>query len=105
MVLNKRNTEVALKRKLNPFERLTEALQPPNEESRAFVIVGYGSERSTIPKINSYLPLTENMKFIRSGTLNKYDDVKNVFEECHLKLHHDYLTFYKFKEIGTYNVM
>ena len=38
------------------------------------------------------------MKFTRSGTLSKYNDQKNVFEECQLKLHHDYLTFYKFKE-------
>ena len=62
--------------------------------------MGYGSERSTIPKINSNIPFIENMKFIRSGTLNKYNDAKNSFEECQLKLHHDYLTFYKFKETG-----
>lgn len=63
-------------------------------------MVGYGSERSTIPKITSNMPLVENMRFIRSGVLAKYNDLKNAFEDCQLKLHHDYLTFYKFKETG-----
>ena len=60
--------------------------------------MGYGSQRSTIPRIPSNAPITDNLKFIRSGTLNRYNDNKNNFEECQLKLHHDYLTFYKFKE-------
>ena len=46
------------------------------------------------------MPLADNMKFIRSGVLSKHNDNKNTFEECQLKLHHDYLTFYKFKETG-----
>jgi hypothetical protein len=45
-------------------------------------------------------PLTDNIKFIRSGTLYKYSDSKKSFEECQLRLHHDYLTFYKLKEKG-----
>ena len=45
------------------------------------------------------------MKFIRSGQAHKYNDIKNSFEECQLKLHHDYLTFYKFKETCTDIVM
>lgn len=48
--------------------------------------------------------MVENMKFIRSGVLNKFNEFKNSFEECQLKLHHDYLTFYKFKETGTLRV-
>lgn len=98
MILNKRSNELVLKRKLNGFEKLGECAQPPAEEFKIFTIVGYGSERSTIPRISSQLPLVDNTKFIRSGTLSKYNDGKNAFEECQLKLHHDYLTFYKFKE-------
>lgn len=62
------------------------------------IVVGFGVERSTVPKISTSLPLTDNLKFIRNGTLQKYSDSKNSFEECQLKLHHDYLTFYKLKE-------
>lgn len=100
MILSRKIPEVVIKRKINGYERFSECLQPPSEDHRCYIIVGYGSERSTVPKISSNIPLTENMKFIRSGVLAKYNDLKNTFEECQLKLHHDYLTFYKFKETG-----
>lgn len=57
-----------------------------------------------MPKINSVVTLTEALKFIRSGTLEKYSDTKNCFEECQLKLHHDYLTYYKLRSKCNYSV-
>lgn len=34
--------------------------------------MGYNNERNTIPRISSVVTLTESLKFIRSGTLQKY---------------------------------
>lgn len=99
-MVGRRGGEVLLKRRLNGFERLGECCRAGSEDQRVFVVVGQGAERSTIPRIASQVPGAENLKFMRSGTLSRYNDVKNSFEECQLKLHHDYLTFYKFRESG-----
>lgn len=48
-----------LKRKLNLMESLAEALySQTNEEYKAYLIVGYSTERNMVPKINSVLTLT-----------------------------------------------
>ena len=64
-------------------------------------MVGYSTERNTVPRISSMMSLNESLKYIRSGTLQKFSDSKQVFEECQLKLHHDYLTYYKLRSRGT----
>ena len=100
-VKNRKSGENALKRKLLGFEYFSDVLAKyTNEEYKAYLMVGYNSERNTVPKINSMLALTEGLKFIRSGTLQKFSDSRQVFEECQLKLHHDYLTYYKLRSKG-----
>ena len=97
-VKNRKTGENALKRKLLRFETFSDVLaQLTTEDHKAFIIIGYNTERNTVPRINSMALLTDGLKFIRSGTLQKFSDTRQSFEECQLKLHHDYLTYFKLR--------
>jgi hypothetical protein len=56
LVVSRKGGEVLLKRRLNGYERLGECCRSGSEEQRLFVIVGQGTERSTIPRIASQVP-------------------------------------------------
>ena len=64
------------------------------------ISLGYDGETNIIPRMSTALTVNDGLKFIRHGTLQKYEDSKNAFEDCQLKLHHDYLTYYKNKSKG-----
>jgi hypothetical protein len=79
LVVARRGGELQLKRRLNGFERLAECVRV-GEEQRAFVVVGQGAERSSIPRIAAQVPGAESLKFMRSGTVSRFNEAKSSFE-------------------------
>lgn len=77
---HKKTDETYSKRKLNPYEWFTDALSEVPDDFKAYIVMGYASERNSFPRVSSSLPISDNPKCIRSGNLLICSDAKTTFE-------------------------
>jgi hypothetical protein len=55
-----------------------------NEEYRALLVLGYASERNTVPKINSVSNFSEEVPYTRKGEvkMSLNEGHKGSYEDC-----------------------